>query len=147
MDRFRLKARDKPGLFVAMAKALIGNAHVSFEGDLARCGLVAIPGAMSIETAVLKRNTRSPIQDFVVLPLESGTISAILAAVLPGARIVHDVEHVQIERKGQHEFGAFDNFHPKCVGCGSGVPRELLDRLLLSGVLRSWELVSSKEGV
>jgi hypothetical protein len=140
--RYWLVARDKPGLLVAMMRALPGDAHISFEGDLSRCSrLFGLPGASPSETEILHRQTIYPVLDFVVLPLEPETIRPILDEVLPEGRAVHHIIHTQIERKGQMEFGAYDNFHRDCVVCeGDSVSRELLEKLRLSGVLRSWEL-------
>ncbi|MGH7173881.1 MAG: hypothetical protein ACRELG_26685, partial [Gemmataceae bacterium] len=111
-EQYWLVARDKPGLLVSMMRALAGEAHISFEGDLSRCRrLFAVPGASTDETEVLHRATIWPMQDFVVLPLEAETIRPILDEVLPEGRVVHDIIHVQIERMGRLEFGAYDNFH------------------------------------
>jgi hypothetical protein len=84
------------------------------------------------------------VQEFVVLPLEPGTIHPILAEVLPEGRVVRDIIHVQIERGGRLAFGAYDNFHRECVVCWQAVPRELLEQLRNSGVLRSWESVPAE---
>jgi hypothetical protein len=84
-----------------------------------------------------ERNTVSPVQDFVIVPLEADTIAPILANVLPSGRIVHQIEHIQILKDGDRQFGAYDNFHPECVVCGDAVPFQLLDHLLAIGVLRS----------
>src|SRR5438552_2787504 len=111
-QQYWLVARDKPGLLIAMMRALAGDAHISFEGDLSRCReLFDLPGASMQETEVLRRQTLYPVQDLVVLPLEPDGIRAILDAVLPEGRVVHDIVHVQIETAGRLEFGAYDNFH------------------------------------
>ena len=86
--RYWLNARDKPGLFVAITKALAGNAYISFEGDLSSCALAEIPGASVLGSDKLKRNTVSPLH-FVIVPLEADTIAPILASVLPQGRVVH----------------------------------------------------------
>ena len=52
---------------------LVGDAHISLEGDLRGLGVMDIPGASDLETATLKRNTVRPKQDFVVVPLEATT--------------------------------------------------------------------------
>lgn len=135
--KYWLNARDKPALFVAIAKALAGNAYVSFEGDLSSCALGEIPGASAIESDTLKRNTLSPVQDFVIVPLEAETVAPILASVLPSGRVVDEVEHIQILKDGACQFAAYDHFHPLCVVCGDAVPLQLLEHLLTIGVLRS----------
>lgn len=141
MERRWIVARDKPGLLIAMMRALAGGAHISFEGDLSRCrSLYAEPGASRDETDALRRNTAFPVQDFVVLPLEPETIRPILGHVLPDSRVIHDVIHVQIEKGGTLEFGAYDNFHDECIVCGSAVPEDLLDELRSKLTIRSWEV-------
>jgi hypothetical protein len=135
-----LIARDKPGLLVAMMRALSGNAHISFEGRLSECQLDEIPGSTDQETPILKRNTLVPRQDFIIVPLEPNTLRPILDRVLPEGRVVHDVIHVQIEKNGKLEFGAYDNFHPECIEAGSGVPETVLKDLKSRGVLKSYEL-------
>lgn len=58
------KVRDKRR-FLAAALEVVGDAQVSFEGDLSSTTLSDVPGASSDETQVLKRNTLWPKQDFV----------------------------------------------------------------------------------
>jgi hypothetical protein len=137
-DRYWLVARDKPGLLIAMMRALAGNAHVSFEGDLSRCSFPADLGPDSKETPTLRRQTLVPELDFVVLPLEPVNVQPILDVVLPDRRFMSDINHIQIEKNGSLEFGAYDNFHPECIVCFLGVSPDFLDELQESGVIRSW---------
>jgi hypothetical protein len=44
------------------------------------------------------------------------TIIAAIGGTVPGAII-----HVQIEKDGQLQFAAYDNFHPECIHFGSAV--------------------------
>jgi hypothetical protein len=138
-EKYWLVPRDKAALLIAMMKALAGNAHISFEGNLSRCEFPPELHRSVEETATLRRGTIAPVQDFVVLPLEQETIRPILDTVLPDSRFMNDVIHVQIEKGGTLQFWAYDNFHPDCVGCGPDVPRQLLEQLRLSGVLRSYQ--------
>lgn len=137
-DRYWIVARDKPGLLVAMMRALVGNAHISFEGDLRRCAFPEGIEQSHAETAALVRNTAVPRQDFVVLPLELHTLQPILDVVLPDGRYMRDIIHIQIEKDGRLEFGSYDNFHHECIVAFHGVPTALLNRLQESGVIRSW---------
>jgi hypothetical protein len=139
-EKYRLVPRDKAGLLIAMMKALAGHAHISFEGNLLGCEFPPELDQSMEETATLRRGTIFPVEDFVVLPLEPETIRPILDTVLPDSRFMNDVIHVQIEKGGELQFGAYDNFHPDCVGCGPDVPRQLLEQLRLSGVLRSYHI-------
>jgi hypothetical protein len=141
-DRFWPVARDKPGLLVAMLRALAGDdARLSLEGDLSRCAFPSALCPSGEETDVLRRHTAIPKQDFVVLPLTPGSARPILDVILPGNRYMADVLHIQIERGGALQFGSYDRFDPECIVCfPPGVSAELLDRLQASGVLRSWSI-------
>ncbi len=123
-----------------MMRALAGNAHISFEGDLSRCGFPPHLHPDPLETPALRRQTLVPQQDFVVLPLEPENIRPILDVVLPDRRFMEDIIHIQIEKHGSLQFGAYDNFHPECVVCCAGIGQDLLDHLKQNGVLRSWTI-------
>jgi hypothetical protein len=130
----RWKVRKKGQLLLALMAELEGNAQVSFEGDLRSLPLLGYPGASSEPTGALKRNTLWPKQDFVVLPLElssSKKIYAALAGVVP-----RTVLHVQIEKDGVLQFGAYDNFHPECIFFGSAVTGQLLESLISNDILQ-----------
>jgi hypothetical protein len=137
---FWLDPKDKPGLLIAMMKALAGNAHISFEGDLTECDFSDFRSAVHTETEYIKRENEpkkeSPI---IILPLEPETIKPILKQVLPEGRVVHKIIAVQIEKDGKIEFMAGDNFHRECVSVGSGVAEELLQQLIQMGVLRGYK--------
>ena len=128
------KVRDKGQLLLAMMQEFEGNAHVSFEGDLRALPLSRYPGASFQPTVVLKRNTIWPEQDFVVVPLETSSSKKIYASI--GGAVPRRVLHIQIEKGGALEFGAYDNFHPECIFFGDGVKRELIEALVSSGILQ-----------
>ncbi len=92
-----------------MMEALAGNAHISFEGNLPKCG------PSSAETDSLKRGTVYPRLDFIVFPLEPESFTAILMKVFPEGSDPDDIIHIQIEKDGRLAFGAYDNFHPECT--------------------------------
>jgi hypothetical protein len=121
-----------------MMRALAGDAHVSFEGDLSRCVFPPALGPSGNETRALRRQTLTPRADFVVRPLEEDTIRPTLDVVLPDRRFMNDIVHIQIEKNGRLEFGSYDNFHPECIVCFLGVSTDLLDKLRDNGVIRSW---------
>ncbi len=130
--------RDKPGLLRAMMRALAGDAHISFEGTLSRCAFADALRPSYEETTLLRHKTLRRELDFVVLPLESESLKPILEVVLPDRRCMDDIIHIEIERRGEIQFGSYDNFHRDRVFCGPGVEPPLLDRLKLSGVIRWW---------
>ena len=128
------KVRDKGQLLLALMEALEGHAHVSFEGDLQSLALSSCPGVSSHPTDALKRNTLWPNQDFLVVPLETSSSKRIYAAL--GGVIPKTVLHVQIEKNGVLQFGAYDNFHPECIFFGRAVRQELVESLVSKGILR-----------
>ena len=119
---------------LALMDELEGNAHVSFEGDLRSLPLLSYPGASSEPTDALKRNTVWPKQDFVVAPLELSSSKKIYAAL--GGVVPKTVLHVQIEKNGVLQFGAYDNFHPQCIYFGSAVASQLLESLVSNDILQ-----------
>ena len=127
--------RDKRRLLYAVMDVLAGNTHISFEGSLGAVQLSGVPGASEAETPVLKRSTTWPKQDFVVVPLEPSTTQTILSKL--GGSVPKSIIHVQIEKAGVLEFGAYDNFHPECLYIGKVVTEKLLESLSSQGVLVS----------
>jgi hypothetical protein len=128
------KVYKKGLLLLALMEELEGNAHVSFEGNLRSLPLLRYPGASSEPSDALKRNTIWPIQDFVVAPLELSSSKKIYAAL--GGVVPRTVIHVQIEKDGVLQFGAYDNFHPECIFFGSAVASQLLESLVSNDILR-----------
>jgi hypothetical protein len=112
----------KSEFFHRLMIELAGNAHISLEGDLAHCRLTDDLVKSRDETPILKRGgTLWPKQDFVVLRLRAETVDAVFKPMMAaGLRIIH----VQIERDGVLELGAYDNL--QCVGTGPGVDEALL---------------------
>jgi hypothetical protein len=129
----RWLVHDKSRLLLAIMDELAGNAHISFEGNLGNVRLLRLPGASEETTGVLKRNTLWPKQDFVVVPLESSTSKAILSAI--GGAVPRKIIHIQVEKAGVLEFGAYDNFGPDCIFFGTAISRQLIDSLVSQGVL------------
>lgn len=65
----------------------------------------------------LKRNTLRPKQDFVIVLLEPSTVEKIIPAI--GGSVPKAILHIQIEKNGVLQFGAYDNFYPECIFFGS----------------------------
>jgi len=127
------KVRDKPGLLLAILEKLGGNVHMSFEGDLRGFGLDKFPGASDKETPILKRNTIAPRQDFLVVPLESSMAHNIFPA-LSGA-VPQRIIHIQLEKDGVLQFGAYDNFDPACLFWGPALDQDFVESLVSQGIL------------
>lgn len=137
-----LDTRNKPGLLWAFLERFQGGGVASFEGELQQLGILELPGASYDETALLKRQTRSPRQDFVVLSICAETIVSLKPRLnAPGVfNRAGALCHVQIAYRGQLVFGAYDNFHRECVVAYEPVPLSFLDELVATGVLRSYQL-------
>lgn len=125
--------KDKKRLLLAVMGALAGGARMSFEGDLGGFGLSRIAGFSQQETATLKRSTRWPQQDFLVVPLEPTTIGAVMSAI--GGNVPRRILHVQIEKGGNLEFAAYDQLRPGCLMFGRAVSRGLIDTLVAEGIV------------
>jgi len=137
--------RDKPGFLHRLMVELAGNTHMSIEGDLSHCRFTDDLVVTRDETAILKRNTIVPKQDFVVVRLTPESVSPIFKQIM-AAGLKRAIIHVQIERNGVLELSACDNFHPDCVVTGPGVSAALLDELKNKNVLRDFEVATSKRG-
>ena len=138
-----VRVRDKPGFLHRMMVELAGNARMSLEGDLSDCQFEDHLVATRDETEILKRMTTFPIQDFVVLRLAADAVKPILSQLI-SARLNSAIIHVQIERHGRLELGAYDNFHPDCVITGPGVSSQLLHELKSKSLLRDFDAVIPK---
>jgi hypothetical protein len=122
-----------------------GDARMSLEGNLSQCHFADDVVLAREEMGVLRRNTLYPRQDFVVVRLEPETVAPILKQVM-AAGLSRAIIHVQIERVGVLQLGAYDNFHPGCVVTGPGVSAVLLSELLSQGVLRDFAVAESSSG-
>jgi CO dehydrogenase nickel-insertion accessory protein CooC1 len=71
----------------------------------------------------------------VVVPLEADSIGTILAAI--GGALPRKIIHVQVEKAGILQFGAYDQFQPGCIVFGSTVNRRFLEALVSQGVMKT----------
>jgi hypothetical protein len=137
----RVDVRDPGGFLKAVMEELAGDSCLSLEGTLDGCNFPEEIVLARDETDFLRRNTISPRLDFLVLRLEHRTVAPIYReATRVGLR--RAIIHVQIEKCGLIELGAFDNFHPECVTTGRAVPDQLLINLKASRIVRSFAAIS-----
>jgi hypothetical protein len=134
-----IDVRDKPGFLHRLMSELAGRARMSLEGDLSKCHFTDDHVVARDEDLVLKRSTLSPRLGFVILKLEPEAVAALFKQVI-AAGLKKNIIHVQIERNGSLQLGAYDNFHPDCVVTGPEVSAELLEKMKISGVVRSFGL-------
>lgn len=139
IQAYWLDARDKPGLLVRLMKFLTGSARIMLQRNLSNCDFRSIPGSQNSDLAPLHPMTGPNEGPHVVLTLESDTVQPILEQVLPHGRIVREIEHIQIEKNGELQFMAGDNFHNECISVGPGVPEAFLKELVSCGILRGFK--------
>lgn len=129
--------RDKPAFLHRLMRELAGDARLSLEGDLRACSFDTEEIAAHDELGLLQRNTLSPRVDFVVLHLVPSRVGSIFSKV-SAVGFSDAIIHVQIERAGILELGAYDNFHSQCVVTGPGVSSALLSDLKVKNVIRAF---------
>ena len=136
-----IDAIDKPGLLIRFMRAFQGDtSYIALEGHLSSYDLTALEYASLHETASLKRQTISPILDFVVAPLTSQNIEVISKAVQrkDGISKHSGLIHVQISKDDKLVFGGYDNFDRDCVFV-DGLSEELLTALKQKNMIRGFE--------
>jgi len=116
-------------------RKLAGNAYISFEGELHDFRVMNIPGASSEETAVLKRNTTWPKQDFTVVPLEPSNLREILPAI--GGAVPRRIFHIQIEKDGVLQFAAYDSFYPGSIVFGLALDQRFIESLVAQEIIKA----------
>jgi hypothetical protein len=116
---------------------LADGARISLEGDLHACNFTSDLVVTFDEDGILTRNTLSPRLDFIVLRLDVATVAAIFEQVVI-AGLSEAIIHVQIERAGVLQLGAYDNFHPDCVVTGPAVQPALLSELKSKSIVRNF---------
>ena len=124
----QLNVRKKLEFLHQLMLELAGNSRISLEGHLRECRCPSDLIVAYDETAVLKRNTIAPKLDFVVLRLTPETVETALKAI-KAAGLKGAIVHVQIERDGVLELGAYDHFYPGCVVTGPSVSTTFLEKL------------------
>src|SRR5512140_1787732 len=102
--RYRLTVRQPIKVMEALLDVFGTDAHLSLEGDLSKCNLDGIPVLSTEPRGVLVRNTLSPQQDFIIIPLNEATKDQIKRQILPTVGIRNRVHHVMIESGGQLVF-------------------------------------------
>jgi hypothetical protein len=141
---YLLSVRDKPGLVLAIMRALAGNATVSVAGHLLGCSLSAMPGVVMTRAA-----DDPPDWCILRLPLEPGTIGPIWRVLSRECRWGSQILDVRIAKDGWEQF-AIDAATlaglTKSAYCGTAVPRALLEELKTKGVLLDYQAAGRATG-
>jgi hypothetical protein len=116
-----------------MEKLAGDDAFISFEGELQNFNLRSFEGASELETAVLKRNTIWPRQDFLIFPLKTSIGQMVLRAI--SGAVPRKILHIQIEKNGVLQFCAYDSFDPACLFWGPSLSAEFFESLVSDGIL------------
>ena len=132
--------RDCLGTLAALYREYEGKARASFEGDLGGLEFHELPGSEFEETAGLKRQTRSPRLDFVVVPLTTENVISLKrylsASGLLGRKGA--IVHTQLEVDGKLAFAACDNFDRHCTFATQVVHEAVLADLEAKGLVREY---------
>lgn len=132
---FELKVRKKRAALFALLDVLASDdAVVSFEGNLKHMKIDQ--GLRASEMPLVKRNTRAPVLDFIILRLEPESLSKIKQA-LSSVSVVH----VQVERNGRLLFGAYDGLQHVWISAEVGAL--VLDDLVKRGLLWSYAVTGA----
>jgi hypothetical protein len=131
IQHWHIKKRTE--VLLRVVKEFSDDSRMSLEGDFSGLRVFDLPGVSQDETAVLRRNTLRPKQDFVVVPLAGITAEQLLSAI--GGNVPRKIRHIQVEQDGRIEFAAYDSFHPECIVFGPAFRREFLEELIADGIL------------
>jgi len=119
----------------------LAGAHscLSLEGHFRELDLANL-GEPCPGTTLRREGISYPPSSFVTVRLNEDNWKSIFEEIVACSRWDQEIVHLQIERDGKAEFGAYDNFHHECVHAGNGVAPELLHELVRAGVLSRFEL-------
>lgn len=141
----KLRPKNAAALVIQVLEALAGeDAFVSFEGFTLPASIVGIPGVVREETAVLRRNSASPVLEFVVVPLSSLTMPTLKAVIIESGALSDEqgLVHIQVAKAGQLAFGSYDNVHEECTVLYEPYTRILGEALVKSGCATSFALAN-----
>lgn len=134
---FRIQTRNKLALLLSVLGHAPKRSNMSLEGELRGLWPMDEQGGTFDETPALKRNTRSPKLDFVVLPVSDLLVKRLKEQLSKSGvfGVGGALVHVQIEHQGKLIFGAYDNFDPDCVVSDVPFNEEFLSRLREQGII------------
>lgn len=136
-DEFRycVDVRQPAPFLRRVMREFTGNARLSLEGTFDETAFPAEAIAGHEPTPTLKRSTLEPTLNFLILNLEPQFVDRVFSQISRiGLR--ENIVHVQVEKDGRIELGAYDNFHSECVVTGPAISEALLAELQAAGVIR-----------
>jgi hypothetical protein len=138
--------RDKLAFFVSIMRELAGDdTQIAFEGNLSNCDFSTIeelPISGEIYFWSSKPTNKHRNTQTIILPLTDTNIKKIIKEVMPHARIMHDIEHIQIQKNNEIQLLVGDNFDNDCISVGSLVSLEFLSSLKNNGIIRKIQTVA-----
>jgi hypothetical protein len=134
-DIFNVRVKKPVDFVRAALKHFRKYCFLSLEGNLSRFDPTLVPGASGNPSALLRRNTISPVLDFVILPVTAATADTICQEVLPQVGLKHHIIHVQVASEGRLVLGAYDNFNRECVWIDQAFGNEGIGSMLDAGII------------
>jgi len=127
-------------LLETMMRHLAGaGSCLSLEGHFRALDLTNL-GEPCFRTSLRREGISKPPTSFVTARLTEDCWKSVFEQIVACPTWDQEIVHLQIERDGKAEFGAYDNFHPDCVHAGGGVAPEMLHELVRTGVLSRFAL-------
>lgn len=134
-QKYWITPRDKLRLLDELLKLLVGEAQISFEGNLSRCNLRGLEEHRISPFGELHRINKEPGSNFVAFALNNESIEAIARKLLNEECALHAIEHIQIQKHGELQVLIGDYFDEECISVGPLISVESLARLLSEGVI------------
>ena len=131
--------KDKLRLLDAFLKLLVGDAQVSFEGDLSRCDFSGLEEYKISPFGELHRINTEPGSDYAAYALDGDSIEVIARWLVNPDCAIEAIDHIQIQKEGALQVLIGDNFDDECVSVGPLVSVEILERLLSEGIISGYE--------
>jgi hypothetical protein len=143
MSGFVVDIKKAQDFFQWAVSFFAGQARISFEGKFPDRDFLDMPGAGTLPTVTLRKNTAEPASSFIALPLERQTVGTIAKSVLPRIGLRRRVYHIQIEKGGQLALAAYDNL--QYCWLAPMVQESDLVRLKSEGIIRSFTAGAAPE--
>jgi hypothetical protein len=112
------------------------DGKISFEGELGACDWSEVTGVEREPSAAHKRNTMSPVQDFIIVPLSPASVETLKRKIPPHVGLHAKVAHILISRGDKPVFWSYDWFHEGGCGTDDAFDERILPKLREGGVIR-----------